>query len=212
MQRAWIWLIIALPLVVMVGFFTLMLTDPGQREARRAPTRTSGEALIGGPFTLVDQTGQTVTDADFHGRAMLIYFGYTYCPDVCPFSLQLMAAALDQLDPHARARIQPILITIDPQRDTVDQLAQYVTSPAFPSDLVGLTGTAEQITAVTGAYRIAFRRSEGEAEDDYLMDHSSIVYLMDSQGRFVDVFTHGSDPQIIAERLQEFLEEEGSSS
>lgn len=212
MQRAWIWLIIALPMVVVIGFFTLMLNDPGQRESRYAVTRTSGEALVGGPFTLVDQTGQTVTDADFHGRAMLIYFGYTYCPDVCPFSLQIMAAALDQLDPDVRARIQPILITIDPERDTVDQLAQYVTSPAFPSGLVGLTGTPEQIAAVAGAYRVAFRRSEGEAEDDYLMDHSSIVYLMDSQGRFVDVFAHGSDPQTMAGRLQEFLEEEGSSS
>ena len=212
MQRAWIWLIIALPMIVVIGFFTLMLNDPGQRETRHAATRTSGEALIGGPFTLVDQSGQTVTDADFHGRAMLIYFGYTYCPDVCPFSLQIMAAALEQLDPELRDRIQPILITIDPERDTVDQLSQYVASPAFPPDLIGLTGTPEQIAAVSGVYRVAFRRSEGEAEDDYLMDHSSIVYLMDSQGRFVDVFAHGSDPQTMAARLQEFLEEEGSSS
>tara|TARA_R110001606_G_scaffold84779_4_gene192658 strand:- start:1645 stop:2298 length:654 start_codon:yes stop_codon:yes gene_type:complete len=217
MQRAWIWLIIALPMIVVIGFFTLMLTDPGQREARRAPTRTSGEALIGGPFTLVDQTGQVVTEADFRGRAMLIYFGYTYCPDVCPFSLQIMAAALEQLEPEQRARIQPILITIDPQRDTVDQLAQYVASPAFPPDLAGLTGTPEQIADVAGAYRVAFRRSPGEdgqddTGDDYLMDHSSIVYLMDFEGRFVDVFSHGSDPQTMAARLQEFLEEEGSSS
>ncbi|WP_339737507.1 SCO family protein [uncultured Maricaulis sp.] len=217
MQRAWIWLIIALPMIVVIGFFTLMLTDPGQRETRRAPTRTSGEALIGGPFTLIDQTGQTVTEADFHGRAMLIYFGYTYCPDVCPFSLQIMAAALEQLEPEQRARIQPILITIDPQRDTVDQLAQYVASPAFPPDLAGLTGTPEQIADVAGAYRVAFRRSPGEdgqddTGDDYLMDHSSIVYLMDFEGRFVDVFSHGSDPQTMAARLQEFLEEEGSSS
>ena len=84
MQRAWIWLIIALPMIVVIGFFTLMLTDPGQREARRAPTRTSGEALIGGPFTLVDQTGQTVTDVDFHGRAMLIYFG---CLAILPIGI-----------------------------------------------------------------------------------------------------------------------------
>jgi protein SCO1/2 len=212
MQRAWIWLLIALPLIVVVSVITWKLNNPGPVETRRAPTRTSGEALIGGPFTLVDQSGQTVTEADFHGRAMLIYFGYTYCPDVCPFSLQIMAAALDQLDAEDRARIQPMLITIDPERDTVEQLAQYVTSPAFPTGLVGLTGTPEQIAEVTRVYRVAFRRSEGEAEDDYLMDHSSILYLMDSQGRFVDVFAHGSDPQTIATRLQEFLEEEGSSS
>ncbi|WP_339746101.1 SCO family protein [uncultured Maricaulis sp.] len=212
MKRAWIWLLIALPMVVVIGFFTLMLNDPGQRETRRAPTRTSGEALIGGPFTLVDQSGQTVTDADFHGRAMLIYFGYTYCPDVCPFSLQIMAAALDQLDPELRARIQPILITIDPERDTVEQLAQYVASPAFPDGLIGLTGTPEQIATVTTAYRVGFRRSDGETADDYTVDHTSIIYLMDSEGRFVDVFAHGADPQAMADRLQEFLEEEGSSS
>ena len=212
MQRAWIWLIIALPMIVVIGFFTLMLSDTGQREERRAPTRTSGEALIGGPFTLVNQDGETVTDADFRGRAMLIYFGYTYCPDVCPFSLQIMAAALDQLEPELRQQIQPILITVDPERDTVEQLAQYVASPAFPSGLVGLTGTPEQVAAAAAAYRVAYRRSEGEAEDDYLMDHSSIVYLMDAEGRFVDVFSHGADPQTMAERLQEFLEEEGSSS
>lgn len=212
MKRAWIWLIIALPMVVVIGFFTLMLNDPGQRETRRAPTRTSGEALIGGAFTLVNQNGQTVTDADFLGRATLIYFGYTYCPDVCPFTLQIMAAALDQLDPDERAQIQPVLITIDPERDTVEQLAQYVTSPAFPDGLIGLTGTPEQIAVVTAAYRVAFRRSPGQSDDDYLMDHTSIVYLMDSQGRFVDVFAHGADPQAMADRLKEFLEEEGSSS
>lgn len=212
MQRPWIWLLLALPMVVMIGFFTLMLTNPGEPETRRAPTRTSGEALIGGPFTLVNQDGQTVTDADFHGRAMLIYFGYTYCPDVCPFSLQIMAAALDQLDPALREKIQPILITIDPQRDTAEQLAQYVASPAFPEGLIGLTGTPEQVAAVASAYRVAFRRADGETEDDYLMDHSSIIYLMDSEGRFVDVFAHGADPQAMAARLQEFLEEDSSSS
>lgn len=211
MQRRWIWLLIALPMVVVIGFFTLVLTTPRSSETRQAQTRVSGEALIGGAFTLTDETGATVTDADFRGRAMLVYFGYTYCPDVCPFSLQIMAAALDQLTDEERARIQPILITIDPERDTVEQLAQYVSSPAFPENLTGLTGTPEQIAVAASAYRVAYRRSEGEDESDYLVDHTSIIYLMDQQGRFVDVFAHGSDPQTMAARLKEFLEEDSAS-
>jgi protein SCO1/2 len=210
MPRSLIWLLIAAPATLMIVFFTLILTRPGAQEPRQAGVRISGEANIGGPFSLVDQTGATVTDADFRGKAMLIYFGYTYCPDICPASLQIMAAALDRLEPEERARIQPILITVDPERDTVDQLAQYVQSPAFPDDLVGLTGTEDQIAEVAGAYRVAYRRA-GEG-DDYLMDHTSIVYLMDSEGEFADVFTHGTDPAAMAARLQDFLEEEDASS
>ncbi|GLK52763.1 SCO family protein [Maricaulis virginensis] len=208
MPRPVIWLLIAAPATLMIVFFILVLTRPGAEAPRQAGVRISGEANIGGPFTLVDQTGATVTEADFRGKAMLIYFGYTYCPDICPFSLQVMAAALDQMEPEERARIQPVLITVDPERDTVEQLARYVTSPAFPDGLTGLTGTEEQIAEVTAAYRVVYRRA-GEG-DDYLMDHSSIVYLMNSEGEFVDVFTHGTDPAAMASRLQDFLEEEGA--
>jgi protein SCO1/2 len=212
MPRSVIWLLIAAPAVLMIAFFTLMLTDGDRGQPRQAGVRISGEADIGGPFTLVDHTGATVTDADFRGKAMLIYFGYTFCPDICPASLQVMAAALDRLDPEERARIQPILITVDPQRDTVDQLAQYVSSPAFPDGLVGLTGSEEQVAEAARAYRVAFRRAGEAGSDDYLMDHTSIVFLMDSGGGFADVFTHGTDPQAMAARLQDFLEEDGSSS
>lgn len=214
MPRPLIWLLIAAPAVLMISFFTLMLRDGGPAETRTAGTRVSGEAAIGGPFELVDQTGRTVTEADFAGRAMLIYFGYTYCPDVCPFSLQQMAAALDQLSPEDRAFYQPVLITVDPERDTVEQLSQYVTSPAFPDGLAGLTGSHAQIEAVTDAYRVVYRRAPGEngEGENYLMDHSSIIYLMGPDGEFVDVFTHGSDPRTIAARLQDFVEEARASS
>lgn len=212
MPRWLIWLLIVAPSVMIITFLTLMLNDQGQTVERRAAVRTSGEADIGGPFTLVDQTGATVTDEDFRGKAMLIYFGYTYCPDICPFSLQIMAGALDQLSADERAQIQPILITVDPERDTPEHLAQYVTSPAFPDNLVGLTGTPEQVAAVAREYRIVYQRAETDDANDYLMDHSSIVYLMDSQGEFVDIFTHGTDPQAMAARLQDFLEENSAPS
>lgn len=207
MPRPMLWLLIAAPTLVLILVFTLLLSNGGDTRERRAAVRTSGEAQIGGPFTLVDQTGATVTQETYAGKAMLIYFGYTYCPDVCPFSLQVMAAALDQMDTDERARIQPILITVDSERDTVEQMASYVASPAFPDGLVGLTGTEEQIATVARAYRVVYQRAEDDGSGDYLMDHSSIIYLMDGDGTFVDVFTSGVDPRDLASRLQDFLEE-----
>lgn len=212
MQRPWVLILLAAPMVLVISFFVMMLTDRGEREMRSAPTRVSREAAIGGPFTLVNHLGETVTDESFRGRAMLIYFGFTYCPDICPFSLQIMAAAMDQLTPEERARIQPLLITVDPRRDTVEQLAQYVESPAFPENLMGLTGTEEQVREAAAQYRVVYRINDEDDPENYLVDHSSIIYLMGSDGRFVDVFAHGSDPASVASRLQQFLEEEDASS
>lgn len=209
-SRAWVWVLLAAPMVMMLTFLTLAARDSGNAEVvtRPAAVRVSGEAAIGGPFTLVDHTGATVTEQTYRGKAMLIYFGYTYCPDICPYSLQLLAIALDQLSEAERAQFQPILITVDPERDTPEALAQYVSSNAFPDGLVGLTGTQEQVAEAAQAYRVAYRRA-GEG-DDYLMDHSSIVFLMNSEGRFVDIFSDGFDPQVAARRMQDFLEEQGA--
>lgn len=207
MPRPLLWLLIAAPTVLLIAFFTLYLTQPGEVVERRSGVRITGEALVGGPFELIDQTGASVTQEAYAGKVMLIYFGYTYCPDVCPFSLQIMAAAMDQLDAGQQARIQPILITVDPERDTPEQMARYVSSPAFPDGLVGLTGSEEQIAAVARAYRVVYQRAEEDSSSDYLMDHSSIIYVMDGDGRFVDLFTSGVDPRDVALRLQDFLEE-----
>ena len=179
---------------------------------RSGPVRVSGEADIGGPFTLVDQDGETVTEADFRGRPMLIYFGFTYCPDICPLSLQVMGAALDQLPDAMAERVQPVLISVDPERDTPQQLAQYVDSDGFPDNLVGLTGTPEQVRNAADAYRVYYARVESGGMSDYLMDHSSVIYLMDGDGEFVEVFPHGTAPDALAERLQHFLEENPAHS
>lgn len=203
----------ALPLAAGLGALVLVFAILMVLDARPQPMSgevvSSGRADIGGPFTLVDHTGATVTEADFAGRAMLIYFGFTYCPDICPFSLQVMAAALDQLPAAQRAEFQPLLITVDPERDTPEQLAQYVASDAFPENLTGLTGTPEQIEAVAGEYRVVYRRAleEGAPEDAYTMDHTSLIYLMDRQGAFHSVYAHGTPPAQLAEGLQDFLEE-----
>ena len=205
-----IWLI---PLLAGVGvlvlvFGVLMALDVRPQQ-NQGDVISSGRADIGGPFTLVDQTGAPVTEADFAGRPMLIYFGFTYCPDICPFSLQVMAAALELMPEEQRAEFQPILITIDPERDTAEQLALYISSSAFPDNLVGLTGSPEQIAAVAGEYRVIYRRAleEGAPEDTYTMDHTSLIYLMDRQGEFHSVYAHGTPPAQLAEGLQDFLEE-----
>lgn len=173
--------------------------------------RESGQALIGGDFDLVAHTGETVTNADFEGRPMLIYFGFTYCPDVCPMSLQVMAQALRELDEDDRAQFQPLLISLDPERDTPEALAQYVETPVFPDGLIGLTGSDEQIARAARAYRVYYARSDADGSmAEYLIDHSSLIYLMDRQGRFVEVFPHATPPERIAQALQRFLQEDGA--
>ena len=158
----------------------------------------TGEALVGGPFTLVDQTGKSITDKDFRGKYMLIFFGYTYCPDVCPTELQVMMAALDTLGPRA-AEVQPIFITIDPDRDTSEVMQSYVEN--FGPSLVGLTGTAEQIAQVAKAYRVYYAKSGNTKTQDYLMDHSSIIYLMGPDGVFMKHFTYTTDAAALAEGI-----------
>ena len=165
----------------------------------------TGIAQIGGPFTLKDHMGKTRTEKDYQGKLMLIYFGYSYCPDVCPTALQIMSVALDGLDKKAK-EITPIFITVDPERDTVAHLNKYVKN--FHPDMVGLTGTAEQIKQAAKVYRVYYRKAEpatGSPDKDYLMDHSSVVYLMDRDGRYVTHFTHQSPSEKIEAALREHL-------
>ncbi len=160
---------------------------------------------IGGPFTLTAHTGEEVSDADFRGRPLLVYFGFTYCPDVCPLSLQSLARALEELGPDAEA-FQPLLVTVDPQRDTPEALAVYVASNGFPDNLIGLTGTEEEIRALADAYLVEYFVLEDEdSYAEYLMEHTSIIYLMDENGDFVRPFTHTIDSGEIAEGLRRYL-------
>ncbi len=162
-----------------------------------------GTALIGGPFSLTDQNGRKVTDKDFLGKYMLIFFGYTYCPDLCPTELQVMSAALDSLGAKADD-IQPIFITFDPQRDTPDVLKQYVSN--FHPRLIGLTGTPEEIAAAAKAYRVFYSKLENSSgPDTYLMDHSTITYLMDKQGKFLKHFSYSTGAAAFAQDLEKAI-------
>jgi protein SCO1/2 len=146
-------------------------------------TGNAGGPSIGGPFTLESAAGKPVTDRDFRGKYMLVYFGYTYCPDVCPTTLNSVAAALDKLGPKAK-NLRPIFITVDPERDTPDVMKQY--TGAFGPDLIGLTGTPDQIAKVAKEYRVYYARHvTGPGPNDYSMDHSSIIYLMGPDGNFI---------------------------
>ena len=138
---------------------------------------------VGGPFALVGGDGKPVSDKDFRGKYMLVYFGYTYCPDVCPTTLNAVADALDKLGPKAD-RIQPLFITVDPKRDNPAAVKQF--AAAFGSRIAGLTGSAEQIAVVAKEYRVYYAEHRtGPGPDDYTMDHSSVLYLMGPDGRFI---------------------------
>jgi len=161
----------------------------------------STNPAIGGSFALTDQNGQTVKDSDFRGKLMLVYFGYTFCPDVCPTTLSQVAQVMKTLTPEQQAQIVPIFITVDPERDTVEQMGSYVAS--FSPALIGLTGSLDQIKAVAKQYHVFFRKAgTGEA---YGVDHSSILYLMGKDGRFLRHFDGNASNQDIASGLQQAL-------
>ena len=164
---------------------------------------TTGKALIGGPFTLVDQTGRTVTDQDFRGRYMLVFFGFTHCPDVCPAELQVMSASLDELGPKAD-EIVPIFITLDPERDTQEAMGAFVKN--FGSRFVGLTGSPEAIAAAADAYRVAYAKiQEDTRRPDYTIDHSGLVYLMGKDGEYITQFPYGTPAAKMTETLRRYL-------
>lgn len=196
--------IIGLGLVLGGAIALIAMPDLRQRLAGGGATVAGmGKAQVGGPFTLVDTAGKTVTDKDFRGKHLLVYFGFTFCPDVCPTGLQVISAALDGLGAKAD-RITPVFISLDPERDTPQQMAEYVKS--FSPRIVGLTGSLEQITSVARAYRVYFKKVKDEKSTaGYSVDHTSIIYVMDQKGEFVAHFTHATAVDAIVARLQKML-------
>lgn len=169
------------------------------REAQLSEgTAQTGVADVGGSFSLIDQNGERRTDQDFLGRHMLVFFGFTYCPDVCPTTLAILSAALEEIGPAA-ADIVPVLITVDPARDTPEALKPYLSS--FGPNFVGLTGTEEEIAAVADAYHAYYEIVEAEG-GDYTLNHSTAIYLMGPDGKFVTNYTLNMGPQAIAADLR----------
>jgi protein SCO1/2 len=174
----------------------LILSEPPARAATSAVT-------IGGPFTLSTPDGTTVTDQTYRGKWLLVYFGYTFCPNSCPTTLLEVATALKRLGPDA-ANVQPLFITVDPQRDTPKVMQQYTRS--FDPRIVGLTGTPQQIAAAAqeyGAYYV--RHRTGPGADEYVMDHSTYLYVMDPRGKFIRAFDTDMSGDGIADALRELM-------
>jgi protein SCO1/2 len=173
-----------------------LLAGCGAGESGPAPSD------VGGPFRLVDQNGARVDEHVLQGKWTAVFFGYTFCPDVCPTTLTTLAQAIDRLGPDAK-RFQVVFITIDPERDTPGQLRTYLSSPAFPKGAIGLTGTPAQIASAAHAYRVYYKNA-GDGSN-YGMDHTSIVYLMDPEGRFSRPIAFGAAPPDIARQITDAM-------
>lgn len=181
-----------------------LLVFIGPKRLLEPPPGSSGEALIGGPFTLVNGSGKTLTDKDFRGQYMLVYFGFTHCPDICPTTLLVMKNALSHMGEKSR-RITPVFISLDPERDTPEVVGRYVTN--FGDRLIGLTGNPAQVKQAADAYRVFYTKVEQpDSAAGYLIDHSGFVYLMDPNGKYVAHFAHSIPEGELAAKLNQFVQ------
>lgn len=166
--------------------------------------RPQGYPGLGGDFTLQSSKGN-VSLSDFNGKLVALYFGYTYCPDVCPTSLASLGQALKKFDNQQQSRIQPVFITVDPERDTPERMAEY--SAHFHPNMVGLTGDLETIKTVAKKYGVFFAKANmGDSAVDYAMDHSSIIFVIDGQGVVQKLIKHTDSPQNIYQSIKQVLE------
>ncbi|XP_016467062.2 protein SCO1 homolog 1, mitochondrial isoform X1 [Nicotiana tabacum] len=159
---------------------------------------SAGKAAIGGPFSLIDHNGKPVTEKDFFGKWTVVYFGFTHCPDICPDELQKLAAAVDKIKEKSGIQVIPVFISVDPERDTVEQVHEYVKE--FHPNLIGLTGTPEEIKKTARAYRVYYMKTEEEGSD-YLVDHSIVMYLMDPKMEFVKFFGKNNDVDMLTDGI-----------
>jgi protein SCO1/2 len=195
MKRGFLWIGLLAALVLAVGFGLAL-----RPHTTPSTTTASGPPAIGGPFTLVSDTGARVDQSILKGKWSAVFFGYTYCPDVCPTTLTALGGATQALDPDDAKAFQVVFITIDPARDTPAQLKRYLSADSFPKHAVGLTGTPGQIAAVAKAYRVFYQKVPQGGS--YVMDHTAIVYLMNPQGQFVTPLDMTKSPPEIAHQIE----------
>ncbi|OJZ18417.1 MAG: SCO family protein [Thiobacillus sp. 65-29] len=184
-----------------VALFGLAACQPQSPTAQFVATDIT-DAGLGGGFTLVDHSGRTVTLADFRGKAVAMFFGYTHCPDVCPTTLSDFAEAMRQLGPDA-ARVQVIFVSVDPQRDTPELMAQFV--PAFDPSFLGAHAPGDELARLAKSFRVVYQKTAVKGPDDYLIDHSAGTYVFDPQGRLRLLMPYGSSPSAIVQDLRTLL-------
>jgi cytochrome oxidase Cu insertion factor (SCO1/SenC/PrrC family) len=179
--------------------------------AADAPARSAAEIMdilmwnrepVGGPFELVDHSGRARTEQDFRGRLMLVYFGFTWCPDVCPTDLQAIGLAMDKLGVDS-AKVQPLFITVDPERDTPMHLADYIKQ--FDPRLIGLTGSVQAIRKAADAYKVYYARVDLNKDAGYTVDHTAFIYLMDRDGNYLGFFPPGTSADRMVEIIRPHL-------
>src|SRR5213595_3033627 len=190
----------ALVAIVFAGVLVIaagVLLGLALRETPKGAAGTALASAIGGPFRLIDQNGETVSDADLKGKWQLVFFGYTHCPDACPTALNEMALALEQLG-EKRGEVEIVFITVDPDRDTPDVMKSYVQS--FDAPIIALTGSPDAVAQAAKAYRVYYAKHP-RADGDYDMDHSAVIYVMNPEGRFTATFTPDSSADAIVQRL-----------
>jgi protein SCO1/2 len=192
-----VWLLPYILLTACVAAATLWHLGSLREQNTVVSVPTGETAAIGGPFSLIDQDRVPRTEKDYSGKFMLVFFGYTFCPDVCPTTLAVISAALDKLGPRAD-KIVPIFISVDPKRDTPEKLKNYLAS--FGPRFVGLTGADKNVAEAAKAYRVYYQAHTGEG-DNYSVDHSSVIYLMSPDGRFIVNYSLETSPDALAQDL-----------
>jgi len=196
-----------LMLIILSGLAWLAATPAAAQDepvGRSGQIVSSGKADIGGPFELTDHNGDRVNHEDLKGKPHIIYFGFGYCPDVCPFDLQRLGAALAKADPEGD-KFRPVFITVDPERDTTEQLKLYVKSNGFPKGLMGLTGTQSEIDQAKAAYKVyAQKMPDPENSSGYTFNHSNLIYLMDKDGEFVEFYSDQQSVDFVAQSLSAY--------
>lgn len=199
MKRSQIAGIIILVIAAIVGASAIVYTNSVRQPTVSGGLGVSTAVPVGGPFTMTDHTGAEVTEALLRDRYSLIYFGYTFCPDVCPTELQDMSVAIN-LAGDAGEKVTPVFVTVDPERDGQEEIAAYV--EAFHPRMIGLRGTDAQTTGIAKAYRV-FYQPVDKKDEYYLMDHSNFIYLMGPDGSNIAIFNGDVDPQLMARGIQE---------
>ncbi len=194
--------IMAAGIVALLGVFIWM-----NQQAQQCAQSVS---KLGGAFELVDHNGQRFTQEELKGKYTLLYFGYTYCPDVCPTELQTIAEALNLLGPQLAEQFRVVMVSIDPERDTPDVLKDYMSN--FGPNFIGLTGTPQQIRKMAKLWRTFYRKAEETGDGGYLMDHSAIVFLLDKNGQYVRHFAYGTTPERMAEGIRAALRASAGAS
>ena len=188
--------------IIIIFCAVLMFSFGCASNSNNAVHSTTGTALIGGSFNLMDQTGKSVTEKDYLGKFSLVFFGFTHCPYVCPLGLHNMISALKNID-HFEDQITPIFISVDPERDTPERMTSYLKK--FHQSIVGLTGSQEQLDQVAKAYRAYFYKSQDKNSGEYTYDHSSIIYLMDKKGQYLTHFSDGTSIEEMSATIAQYL-------